>query len=217
MAENDERSEEARAPRRRPPRRDAPDVRREQILDGAELALVERGLASATIADAAAAAGVAKGTVYLYFDSKTELLAALRARRIEGVLGALESARSNRGRLDPAGSLEQFIDRFFDYSLTQPRLHRLLFHEAGFPGDDTFVALRARVGEVVVTGVRDGRLTDVDAAALADYLVAGLHAAVLAAIDGPPEDARRIREGARTMTRRLLAPTDGNPDPSSSP
>ena len=42
--------------------------------------LVERGLAAATMADVAEAAAVAKGTVYLYFESKAELLAGLRAR-----------------------------------------------------------------------------------------------------------------------------------------
>src|SRR5215210_7257384 len=61
----------ARQPRRRPP-----DVRREQILDAAERVLVERGLATTTMADVAGAAAVAKGTVYLYFESK----AGLRAR-----------------------------------------------------------------------------------------------------------------------------------------
>jgi AcrR family transcriptional regulator len=202
MAENDRRTEAGL-------RRDAPDIRREQILDGAEYALVERGLTSATIADVASAAGVAKGTVYLYFDSKTELLAALRTRRINGVVGALESARSDRGRLDPARSLDQFIDRFFEYSLAQPRLHRMLFHESGFLEGDPFAALRDRVGEIVATGVGDGRLAPVDPEALAGFLVAGLHAAVLAAIDGRPEDARRVREGAKVLSRRLLAPAEG--------
>ncbi|MDF2743659.1 MAG: TetR/AcrR family transcriptional regulator, partial [Actinomycetia bacterium] len=67
----------------RPPRRQPPDVRREQILDAAERVLVGRGLAATTMADVAEAAAVAKGTVYLYFESRAELLAGLRARYFE--------------------------------------------------------------------------------------------------------------------------------------
>ena len=39
------------------------DVRREQILDAAARVLVAKGLGEATIADVAADAGIAKGTV----------------------------------------------------------------------------------------------------------------------------------------------------------
>ena len=61
-------------------RRELPEVRREQLLDAAATVFLDRGLAEATMADVAEAAGVAKGTVYLYFDSKSALLTALRAR-----------------------------------------------------------------------------------------------------------------------------------------
>src|SRR5918999_5432501 len=76
-------SPDAAAAAARPPRRQPPDVRRDQILDAAEQVLVRRGLAAATMAEVAEAAAVAKGTVYLYFESKAELLAGLRARHFE--------------------------------------------------------------------------------------------------------------------------------------
>ena len=53
-----------------PPRRQPPDVRREQILDAAQRVLLRRGPAAATMAEVADAASLAKGTVYLYFASK---------------------------------------------------------------------------------------------------------------------------------------------------
>jgi AcrR family transcriptional regulator len=65
------------------PRRQSPDVRREQILDAAQRVLLERGLRATTVADVVDAAGVAKGTMYLYFRSKDELLAGLRARYLD--------------------------------------------------------------------------------------------------------------------------------------
>jgi AcrR family transcriptional regulator len=50
------------------------DFRRRQILQAARGAFDRHGLASATISDIARAAQVAKGTVYLYFQSKDQIL-----------------------------------------------------------------------------------------------------------------------------------------------
>lgn len=57
--------------------------RRRDIMDAAVGVLVKRGLAGATVADITEAAGVAKGTFYLYFDSKEHVVAALRERFVE--------------------------------------------------------------------------------------------------------------------------------------
>src|SRR5215468_2981438 len=77
-------------------RREAPDIRRTQILDGAARALVERGI-DASMAEVADVAGVAKGTVYLYFASKAELLAELRARYLERFAATVDDAMSRLG------------------------------------------------------------------------------------------------------------------------
>ncbi len=50
------------------------DFRRTQILDAARQSFVKRGVAATTVDAVAKAAGVAKGTVYLYFDSKDAIL-----------------------------------------------------------------------------------------------------------------------------------------------
>src|SRR3954467_11397334 len=72
-----------------PPSRTQPaSVRKEQLLDAAESALLARGLSATTVADVAHAAGVAKGTMYLHFESKAELLAGLRARYVDRLTDA---------------------------------------------------------------------------------------------------------------------------------
>ena len=63
-------------PRSRPFRHPA---RRDEILEAACRAIVERGFADTRVADVAAAAGTSTGTVHYYFESKEEVLvAALR-------------------------------------------------------------------------------------------------------------------------------------------
>src|SRR5207249_8540657 len=61
----------------------SPEDRRQEILDAAVKVFGEKGVSRATVADIAEAAGVAKGTVYLYFGSKEQLLGALRDRFVD--------------------------------------------------------------------------------------------------------------------------------------
>jgi AcrR family transcriptional regulator len=60
------------------------------ILDAAERCFFEAGFAETKMAEVAARAGVAVGTVYKYFASKEALLAALAARHRESFFLALE-------------------------------------------------------------------------------------------------------------------------------
>lgn len=54
-------------------RRRAPDERPQQIVDAALAVFGEQGLAGARLDDIARRAGIAKGTIYLYFENKEEL------------------------------------------------------------------------------------------------------------------------------------------------
>src|SRR3954466_8701052 len=91
-------------------RRQPPDVRRDQILDAAEEVLLSNGLNATTVADVAEAAGIAKGTVYLHFESKTELMAGLRARHVEHFSQRLADILRGSGRSKPMSRLDRFID-----------------------------------------------------------------------------------------------------------
>ncbi len=51
------------------------EERRQEILDAARKVFVEKGYAAATVNDIAAEAGVAAGSIYRYFDNKSDLIA----------------------------------------------------------------------------------------------------------------------------------------------
>src|SRR5690242_1308235 len=59
---------------RRPRRQRRPDERPNELLEAALAVFSERGFHDASLDDVAAAAGVTKGAIYHYFDTKAELL-----------------------------------------------------------------------------------------------------------------------------------------------
>ncbi|MCB5196271.1 TetR/AcrR family transcriptional regulator [Deefgea salmonis] len=59
-------------------------AKRQQILDGARRVFIELGFAHSSVEKIAKAAGVAKGTIYNYFDSKEALFVALIAGECAG-------------------------------------------------------------------------------------------------------------------------------------
>ena len=90
--------------RRRP---DTPPLaKRDAILRAAIDVFAERGFFNAQVADVARAAGVAAGTVYLYFRSKDDLLVSIFERTMKEALA--ESRDAVAGVTDPADRLRQF-------------------------------------------------------------------------------------------------------------
>src|SRR3954468_13980654 len=54
-----------------------PDARRRQLLSAATTVFARRGYRAASISDIVATAGVARGTFYLYFESKAQVFLAI--------------------------------------------------------------------------------------------------------------------------------------------
>ena len=98
-----------RAAPARQPRWERRKERRPAELVAAALDLfVERGYAATRLDDVAARAGVSKGTLYLYFDSKEDLFKAVVRERIVPLLEA-----SRRTLEQPGASSEVLIRQFF--------------------------------------------------------------------------------------------------------
>ena len=78
-----------------PTRQRRKEARPQELLDAALRLFVERGFAATRMEEVAALAGVSKGTLYLYYASKEELLKAVIRERLSNEIeaGALEVAQ----------------------------------------------------------------------------------------------------------------------------
>ncbi len=155
------------------PRTQPPQVRREQILDAAAGVLAAKGLGAMTVADVVDGAGIAKGTFYLYFDSKEQLVAALQGRYQESLItraGAI---------LDGPGTHLQRLDRFIaatvDFHRAQIHLHHALFHDTGMRDDQSMQGLTALLTAFIADGAAAGVFHVGDPEFAAAFVIHGLH------------------------------------------
>ena len=149
-------------------RRRRPDERPTQIVEAALDVFGEKGLSAARLDDIAKRAGLAKGTIYLYFPNKDELF---RAVIRSTLVAELERAES----LVAAGTPEERLDAFmrgwwtFICSPTFERVHRLVTSEipkfpdlAKFYGAEVIARGHRLVSGIVRDGIAAGvyRATD---------------------------------------------------------
>ena len=135
-------------------RRRAPEARPGQILDAALDVFAEHGLADARIDDIARRAGVAKGTIYLYFPTKDDLFRAV----IRGTIVAeLERAEVGLAGAPDDLQLDAFLRGYWQFicSPTFERIHRFVVSDLPkFPDLARFYATEVIArGHRIVTGI----------------------------------------------------------------
>jgi AcrR family transcriptional regulator len=148
-------------------RRIAPEERRSAILSAALKVFTEQGFAAARLDDVAQAAGVAKGTLYLYFPDKETLFEQLLLGVAGPILERLEGLLADQHRPAPEilGEVLDFIQKEI---LSSPRTNvlRLMIAEGPrFPRIAEFYYRtivcpgRELIRTVAQRGVQRGELT----------------------------------------------------------
>ncbi len=146
-----------------------PEARPDEILDAALEVFGEHGFARAKLEDVAARAGVSKGTLYLYFDSKETLFRAMvRAKLVAAVQEGRAFVESFQG--SSRDLLVAFIKRMYAV-LREPRLSRITklvqselasFPElARFYFDEVILPARRLLASILERGVASGEFRPV--------------------------------------------------------
>jgi len=106
-----------------------PADKRQAILEAAQRVFAESGFHTSTMDAVADAAGVAKGTIYLYFKSKNELLTELMDDRTDKLTRMLEAGVE--AAPDVYGKLRALIVAHFDFYAREREFMLLLSRQLG--------------------------------------------------------------------------------------
>jgi len=158
------------------------DAQRCAILDAAGRIVAREGFAGSSIAAVAAEAGIASGTVYNHFDSKSELLAEVFRTSVRREVDAVRQAAAIA--TDTIEKATAVVETFAGRALKSPRLAYALLAE---PVEPAVVGLRLEYGaqfrdviaEVIRTGIEDGTLPPQNASVVASALVGAIDAALV--------------------------------------
>lgn len=179
-------------------------ARHQAIITAARAAAGEGGMAAVQVAPVAERAGIATGTVYRYFPSKTDLVAALVAAIAEREIGAVR--RAGKAAPGPLSALAASIATFAARALRHRKLTWAVIAE---PVDAEVEAVRvafrrALADELqtrIVAAMQAGHLPSQDTALSAAALVGAL----LEGLIGPlaphsGDDSARIRDAVQALT-----------------
>lgn len=196
-------------------RRRAPERRRRDILDAASRLFWERGFDATTVQHIAAAAGVAAGTVYLYFPSKEHVLLAMHddfhsamqqhmADLASGILDDVENYGFGVG-------IDALVDAVVDFVLERqeetsvicrylPRVHDDTLHDV----DD----MASMVGAAIRVAMDAGRIHVSDPEMAGRIFTAALREPLIhAVVEGRIDDLPRLAAQAKELFRKALLPT----------
>lgn len=107
---------------------------RSQILDAAERAFYERGVARTTLADIATLAGVTRGAIYWHFSNKADLVQAM-LDSLHEPLEEMARASESEEEVDPLGCMRKLLINLFHQVALDPktrRINEILFHKCEF-------------------------------------------------------------------------------------
>src|ERR1700752_1537001 len=183
------------------------EARHDAIIAAAGALATEAGINAVQIGPVSQRAGVATGTVYRYFPSKTELVAALVASVSEREIGAMRRAAD--AAPGPLSALAAAIATFAARALSARRLAWAVLAE---PGDPEVAAVRiayrralaAEIAARLSAAISARHLPEQDAALAAPAVVGAL----IEGLVGPlapelPDDPAKARDAAQLLT--LLA------------
>jgi AcrR family transcriptional regulator len=186
------------------------DERRADLLRAAAEAFVARGVESVTVADITAAAGVAKGTFYLYFESKGHVLRDLRIQVSEGLRTAITHLATTNGSHDWWSLADETVRVIIEYWLADRDLHRVVLTGSGDPYDtleDYERSMEALLAAFIRAGVDAGVASCGDPQLTARLLIHAVEGLVYHAItDTEPPDTGQLVAATTELFHRALRP-----------
>ncbi len=193
-------------PQYRPPsggRFQSAETRRRQILDAAARLAVADGLDGTSIAAVASAAGLAKGSIYLHFASRRELMAALQADLWSRMLERPAALVADPAMTAP-DTLDAVVEHLMRFEFDHHDLYHAVFHTVATEGDGPLAQAARLLTELLESGVASGDfdLGGIDSDTVRQFLLHGYAGPCFHHRD--PDIA--VRDVQRLFRRAVAAP-----------
>lgn len=169
-----------------------PEVRQRQILDATSKLALEHGLDEVSIAQVAAEAGIAKGSIYLHYSSRNDLIDALRADLWHQMLDKPHMILGDN-ELNWTERMDQVVHHLVEFSVTNEDLYHAVFHATGTHSDEPWTESRQLISMLLQGGESANEFELVDLDVTTDFL---LHAYA-----GPCYHSDNITHTSRQLQR----------------
>jgi len=182
--------------------------KRAAILQAAKMIIERDGYQSAKIAQIAAEAGVAAGTVYLYFDSKEAIAAALASEFFE-LASAL--TRKHAPQLTEPDGVENYIDAVVEFAIANKALLEQLKPNPKMAEDEYSKEKRRELQGQMISMLQDqmdkGIIDSYDPRGLASLIFGIMHSVVMGVVVFKDYPREIYRETAAKILRKALQPS----------
>jgi AcrR family transcriptional regulator len=176
-------------------------ARQEAIVAAARALASESGMGAVQIVPVAERAGIAAGTVYRYFPSKDDLVAALVAVIAGQEIAAIRAAAA--ASPGPLSALAAAIKAFAVRALAERQLAFAMLSGAA-EADAERLAFRRRLAAELATQIRAaiaaGHLPEQDPAIAAAAVIGAVMEGLVGALSGAPESAEAQHSAAQALT-----------------
>jgi AcrR family transcriptional regulator len=190
------------------PRTKPLEERRDDLMNAAQELFLKHGVGPTTIDQITSVADVAKGTFYLYFESKEDVLLALRDRFRTNFLIDVENAVSHQRDDDWAGKLRAWVRTAVGKYLDAVALHDLLFHGGHRPGREKLRDNKAiaHLANVLTAGTAAKAWAVERPQEVAVFLMYGVHGVIdLSIVNDKAPNKRHLTQTAEQFALRIVA------------
>jgi len=152
--------------------------RRTEILEAAKEIFSVSGFHKADMNEIAKAANIAKGTVYLYFQSKKDLFIAVIKNGLENL--AQKIRNEVKEIEEPVEKIKRAISTYMFFFRENQLLYRILLHPDLELMDDITETMKdvklsklPQLADTIIRGIEEGKIRPIDADALS-YMILGM-------------------------------------------
>lgn len=181
--------------------------KRKAILQAAKKIILRDGYAAAKMAQIATEAGVAAGTVYLYFDSKEAIGDALASDFFEGAAAITEKYVPKI--VEPKG-IEKYIDAVVQFAIKEKAILEQVRPDPRMAEDEVSrkkrQELHDQMARLLGTLMDEGKIQRYNATILGSIIFGIMHGIIMGAVIFQDQPLEEYRKTTSDLLRKALRP-----------